>query len=136
MITTTKSVTFDSAHRLPQHKGLCSNIHGHTYKLQATVNCPEFLDFADLKQALVKVANVYDHTLIFNETDPVYQEMRKHDAIVENCQIVLLDVDPTAENMTGMMAERLQHHLDAHGATVIKVDLWETPTSFATWRKD
>ena len=38
MISITKEFTFDVAHFLPNHKGLCANIHGHTYKLQVAIN--------------------------------------------------------------------------------------------------
>ena len=33
----TKIVSFDAAHRLPDHAGRCRNLHGHTYRLEATV---------------------------------------------------------------------------------------------------
>lgn len=33
----TKSVTFEAAHRLPKHMGMCRRLHGHSYRL--TVHC-------------------------------------------------------------------------------------------------
>ena len=36
----TKEVTFDSAHMLSNYSGKCQNLHGHTYKLQVTVEGP------------------------------------------------------------------------------------------------
>lgn len=33
----TKEITFDSAHMLSNYEGKCSNLHGHTYKLQVTL---------------------------------------------------------------------------------------------------
>lgn len=32
VIKVTKSFTFDASHFLPNHKGKCSTMHGHTYR--------------------------------------------------------------------------------------------------------
>ena len=70
MLTATKTFTFDCAHRLPYHEGLCKNIHGHTYKVDVTVEGgrqgrgPEdgmIIDFKRLKTICNKLFNKYDH---------------------------------------------------------------------------
>lgn len=33
----TKEITFDVAHILSYYEGKCANLHGHTYKLQVTL---------------------------------------------------------------------------------------------------
>ena len=33
----TKEITFDVAHMLSYYEGKCANLHGHTYKLQVTL---------------------------------------------------------------------------------------------------
>jgi len=69
----TKEFTFDSAHFLPNYHGKCENMHGHTYRLQVTVEGPVdkdglVIDFALLKQAVKKqVLDKLDHHLI-NDT--------------------------------------------------------------------
>ena len=66
----TKEFTFDSAHFLPNYHGKCEAMHGHTYKLQVTVDGPVdkdglVIDFALLKQAVKKqVLDKLDHKLI------------------------------------------------------------------------
>lgn len=120
-IKTTKSFTFDAAHFLPNHKGKCANMHGHTYRLEVTVVRDNgmlinsgtdegmVIDFADLK-AIVKaeVIDKMDHK-------------------------VLNDVLPfrtTAENMVAYIFEILKEKLQSRNLTVDRIKLWETPDSY------
>ena len=77
IIKTTKSFTFDAAHFLPNHKGKCANMHGHTYRLDVTVVGNQgklslggsdegmVIDFADLKAAVkVEVIDKMDHQVM------------------------------------------------------------------------
>jgi len=54
----------DCAHFLPGHSK-CGALHGHTYKVELTVEGPVkggmVIDFADLKQAFREVLTRYDH---------------------------------------------------------------------------
>ena len=55
----TRCFSFEAAHQLPNHKGKCANLHGHSYKLEITVarkgediddeRCM-VIDFGDLKK--------------------------------------------------------------------------------------
>jgi 6-pyruvoyltetrahydropterin/6-carboxytetrahydropterin synthase len=122
IVKTTKSFTFDAAHFLPNHKGKCAAMHGHTYRLEVTVVRENgklsndgsdegmVIDFADLK-ALVKAAVIdrMDHK-------------------------VLNDVLPfrtTAENIVAHIFQVLTDKLQASGVTVDRIKLWETPDSYA-----
>jgi 6-pyruvoyltetrahydropterin/6-carboxytetrahydropterin synthase len=33
----TKEFTFDAAHNLPNYHGKCERLHGHTYRIQVTI---------------------------------------------------------------------------------------------------
>jgi 6-pyruvoyltetrahydropterin/6-carboxytetrahydropterin synthase len=54
----------DCAHFLPGHPK-CGTLHGHTYKVEVTVEGQPksgmVVDFADLKKSLREVLNLYDH---------------------------------------------------------------------------
>jgi 6-pyruvoyltetrahydropterin/6-carboxytetrahydropterin synthase len=122
IIKTTKSFTFDAAHFLPNHKGKCANMHGHTYRMEVTVVRDNgklsnegsdegmVIDFADLK-TLVKaeVIDRMDHK-------------------------VLNDVLPfrtTAENIVAHIFQVLTDKLQSRGVIVDRIKLWETPDSYA-----
>ena len=104
----TRSFTFEAAHRLPWHTGRCRNLHGHSYRLEVTVEGPldeggMVLDFEDLKAAVQRqVVDRYDHTLLND--------------LLEN---------PTAE----LVAADAWKRLEAAGLNVVRLQLWETPNS-------
>ena len=37
----TKAATFDAAHNLPNYHGKCERLHGHTYRIQVTIEAPK-----------------------------------------------------------------------------------------------
>lgn len=120
-IKTTKSFTFDAAHFLPNHKGKCANMHGHTYRLEVTVvrengqlclNGTDegmVIDFADLK-ALVKaeVIDKMDHKILND----------------------VLPFRTTAENIAAYIFEVLTDKLQSGGVILDRIKLWETPDSY------
>jgi 6-pyruvoyltetrahydropterin/6-carboxytetrahydropterin synthase len=63
----TKGFTFDSAHALTQYYGKCENLHGHTYRLEVTVEGPVHdngmvVDFVLLKRIVKRtVLSQLDH---------------------------------------------------------------------------
>lgn len=63
----TKGFTFDAAHALTQYYGKCENLHGHTYRLEVTVEGPVHdngmvVDFVLLKRVVKKhVLSKLDH---------------------------------------------------------------------------
>ena len=129
MLTATKIFTFDAAHYLPGHSGLCQNLHGHRWTLEVTVKKPEraaitnmtppdmVMDFTQLKKIVKnKIIDVFDHSCI-NDNPEWPNGLR-----------------PTAENMVEVIAEELVNTTGLSG-WIYKLKLWETPTSYVTWTK-
>ena len=121
-ISVTKIFKFDAAHFLPEHKGKCADIHGHTYRLEVTVARTEGdvvasgssagmgLDFGDLKEIVQReIIEKVDHKML-NDVLP----FRK-----------------TAENMVVYFYEVLEQQLALLGVEVLKLKVWETQTSYA-----
>lgn len=132
MITTaTKEVTFDAAHRLSFHKGKCYNLHGHTYKLCLTLACEDLekdmvLDFYEIKKILNEVVERYDHTTILYEGDATNYEL--FDTMSKlGLRVMLFPYEPTVENM----ARHFMGFFQSRGLPVIKIRMYETPTSYA-----
>lgn len=104
----TRSFTFEAAHRLPWHDGPCRRLHGHSYRLEVTVEGPigdqgMVLDFQDLAAVVRReIVDRYDHQLLND--------------LLEN---------PTAE----LLAADAWKRLEAAGLAVAGLRLWETPTS-------
>ena len=141
IIRVTKQFTFDMAHALYGHDGLCKNIHGHTYKLSVTLagkvidktGAPKdgmVMDFGDFKSIVHKqIISVYDHALVLNGNSPHRQI--KH--LTENFQkIVFFQTQPTCENLVLEVVQKLKGEFPK-GIRLHSVRLDETPTSFAEW---
>ena len=165
MITVIKQFTFDAAHRLPNHKGKCKQMHGHTYKLEIGVTgniqpaTGMVVDFGDLKKIIQKqVIDLLDHQLL-NEVGeggdcPTVLEKERlmdHQLLNEvweggDCPTVLEkerlnnnpfpNYLPTAENMVEWIRYQLIAMINTTDKQLTFIRLWETPTSYAEWRKD
>ncbi len=137
----TKVFKFDMAHALPGHDGLCKNIHGHSYELLVTligepindISSPKYgmvIDFKDLKQIIKElIVGQMDHALILrSDTYPnLIIELKKH-----YDRIILVDYQPTSENMIIDFAERIKKALPAN-VKLHHLKLWETITSYIEW---
>lgn len=146
-VTVTKEFTFDCAHMLTGHTGLCKNLHGHTYKLQVEAQCrpvpvEQFhhdgmvVDFSDLKKIVNKmIISKLDHAFVYDikggDTELVIADLLHSN----NMRIYGMLGRPTAEHMTRhffiiMNDELAQTHASYR---ITKIRLWETPTSFAEY---
>lgn len=145
-ITVTKEFTFDCAHMLSNHEGICSNLHGHTYKLEVTAAAELIkegssqgmvVDFGDLKSIVKElIVDKFDHSFIFWEGGS--EAEREIARVVEGygMRIVKLNERPTAENMAIFIIKTLNEHLKDSPVKIVKVRLYETPTSFAEVEND
>lgn len=138
----TKIFTFDTAHALENYPGKCRHIHGHTYTLHVTVsgamNCKSgdafegmITDFSVLKDWVKKeVIAHYDHFLLLAQDSPLaklnYPEWE---------HIRLTPYQPSCENMLADICVRL-HQTMTVGIQLEELVLYETPTSYASWRRD
>ncbi len=110
----TKEFVFDAAHQLPDYDGKCERLHGHTWKLHVTVRSkvdPKSgiaFDFVKLKKIVMeRVVDVLDHSFV--------NDFLEH---------------PSAENICLFVWEKCQD------LPLYEVKVWETPTSFATFRPE
>ncbi|MCF8366666.1 MAG: 6-carboxytetrahydropterin synthase [Bacteroidales bacterium] len=143
-IRITKAYKFDMAHALPGHDGLCKNIHGHSYELLVTLigepisdnDSPKLgmvIDFKDLK-SIIKglIVDELDHSMILrtDAPDDLIQIMKKNYE-----RIILVDYQPTSENMIIDFAERIKAALP-ESVKLHHLKLWETVTSYTEWYAD
>lgn len=128
MLTITKELRFDAAHRLylPELSetrnreifGKCCQFHGHTYRLRVTVSGPVqptgmILNFTELKKIVKdRILSRYDHADL-----NTLKEYR--------------NIPPTAENMALFIFKELAPGLKSWGVDLKKITLYETPDSWA-----
>lgn len=112
---------FAAAHKLNNYHGPCSNVHGHTWKVNVKL-CSDnlnssgmIMDFKDLKGALGEILNCYDHSYI-NEISPFDR------------------INPTAENMAREIYHQLKNKFA--GIALKQVRVWESDHSSAAYWED
>ena len=148
-VSVTRHVEFEAAHFLQDYVGKCGSLHGHSYKLEVTVSCPEsirkqnnFNFVMDFKK-LDKILNDYipDHAFITNVSNGVGTADYDIAEVVQsyNMRIFKMDKAPSAENMVKVFAVELQMLIDNEfpnmNYTVDKINLWETTDSHSTWER-
>lgn len=118
--------SFAAAHFLPGHSK-CGHIHGHTYKVRATIDGKigdngMVVDFGKVKHAL----RLWDHdSLNFNEARD-----QKIEYYIPRKQKVLLF--PTVENLALFFVEEL---IELGSFETVEVTVWETDACSATVKK-
>ena len=144
-IRLTKEFSFESAHALDGYDGLCREIHGHSYRLFVTVkgepSCDEcdpklgmVMDFGDLKRIVnSEIVERLDHSFVLRDSEQ--NEELKASLGAKFSKVVLVDYQPTCENMLSDFAARLQRALPAN-VELYSLRLHETATSYAEWYSD
>jgi 6-pyruvoyltetrahydropterin/6-carboxytetrahydropterin synthase len=132
MFRVTKELYFCYGHRLLDYGGKCRHLHGHNGRAVVTVEAAGLdrlgmvVDFSDLKRVLGGwIDATLDHKMLLHKDDPVIPELKRLGE-----PFVVLDVNPTAENIARLIYNTARRE----GFPVVEVTLWETETSFATYR--
>jgi len=141
IIRVTKEFSFEMAHALWNYDGPCRNVHGHSYRLFVTLygkpldekDNPKngmVIDFSDLKRIVKReIIDLFDHSVVVSRTfDKEKTEM--FPKLFGNT--VLVDYQPTCENLVSDFAARISSHLP-EGIRIHSLKLYETATSFAEW---
>ena len=132
MYQVTKEIRFCYGHRLLNYDGKCRHLHGHNGRAVITLAAPELdplgmvVDFTQIKRVLQGwIDGVLDHKMLLHRDDPVIPHLQ---ALGE--PYFVLDVNPTAENIARLIFDYARQQ----GFPVVEVSLWETESSFATYR--
>ena len=128
----TKIIDFAYGHRLINYDGKCRFLHGHNGIREVDIaadkldDCGMVVDFGDVKD-LVKgwVDENLDHRMILCRDDPMAGALSEMGE-----PVYVIDANPTAENI-------VRHVFDVArelGLNIVEARLWETPSSYATYR--
>jgi 6-pyruvoyltetrahydropterin/6-carboxytetrahydropterin synthase len=141
-IRITKQFSFETGHALYGYDGKCKNVHGHSYKLSVTVigkpiidrsnvKFGMVIDFTDLKKIVKEeIVDQFDHASVFNQTTPHIELAKELQS--RGHHVILVDYQPTSENMVIDFAQRIKNRLP-EGIALFSLKLQETDSSFAEW---
>ena len=134
MFRVTKEIDFCYGHRLLNYDGKCKHLHGHNGKAVIVLEGMQLdhrgmvVDFSDIKKHVAGWIDAnLDHRMILHEADPIVpilQDMGE--------PMYLVSENPTAESI----AKLIYDFAKSHRVPVTEVSLWETFTSYATYRED
>ncbi len=114
---------FDAAHALRGYQGKCENLHGHRFRVAATIRASRLneiglaYDFTVLKKQLGEIVGKFDHTSL-NDTPPFDK------------------INPSSENIATTVYNQMKSRLSGTPVSLVKVEVWESPTSRAEYRED
>lgn len=114
---------FDAAHFLRGYQGKCEALHGHRFKVAATVRTDKLndiglgYDFTELKQKLDEVLARFDHTCL-NDIAPFKR------------------INPSSENIAATTYKELKRKLKGTPVVITTIEVWESPQSRVTYRPD
>lgn len=125
----TKRLEFCYGHRLVGYDGPCQHLHGHNAIVEielraASLDAQDMVrDFSEVRRVMRAWIDAHlDHRMILRQDDPVVPFL-----LSQGEPVFLLDTNPTAERLAQLIFERVA----AEGWPVVRVSLWETPSSRA-----
>jgi 6-pyruvoyltetrahydropterin/6-carboxytetrahydropterin synthase len=129
MYLVTKRIEFCYCHRLLDYDGICKHPHGHNAVVEVDVRTDKLdrrnmvADFSDIKR-IVKgwIDRELDHKMLLRQDDPLVKPLQ---ALGE--PVFLVDSNPTVERIARLIFD----YATSQGLPVVRVRVWETPTSFA-----
>ncbi|WP_305041012.1 6-carboxytetrahydropterin synthase QueD [Geoalkalibacter sp.] len=114
---------FAAAHNLIHYQGDCENLHGHNWKVEATVCARELdrsglaIDFKILKRETKRILELLDHKYL-NEIKPFDQ------------------MSPSSENISRFIYEKLSEVLNNDNVRVERITVWESDNACASYTAD
>jgi 6-pyruvoyltetrahydropterin/6-carboxytetrahydropterin synthase len=134
MYSVTKRIDFCYGHRLLDYDGICKHPHGHNAVAEIEVRTKTLdarnmvCDFTDIKNVVKGwIDTELDHKMILRHDDPLVKALQQMGE-----PLYLLDSNPTVERIARLIFE----YASKQGLPVVRVKVWETPTSFAEYSSE
>jgi 6-pyruvoyltetrahydropterin/6-carboxytetrahydropterin synthase len=114
---------FAAAHRLENFYGKCESLHGHNWKVEVFLvgktldQAGLLMDFGVVKARTKEVLEEFDHKYL-------------------NELAAFQDRNPSSENLACYLYERLGAILNGDGVQILRVNVWESDTSCASYYQD
>lgn len=127
-----KEFRWEMGHRLPEHFGLCKNIHGHSYKMlvefEGELNKDQMvIDYYDVEKIINPIVQKLDHAFMVNDNDKIVLEFLER----MNSKKVVVDFDATAENICKYLLNEISKSSLPENVRSLKVRVYETQFDYA-----
>lgn len=127
-----KEFRWEMGHRLPEHFGLCKNIHGHSYKMLVEFEGDldeqgMIIDYYDVEKIINPIIEKLDHAFMVSRNDKVVLEFLEK----MNSKRVVVDFQSTAENICTYFLNEIKKSNLPSNVQSIKVRVYETSHDYA-----
>ena len=127
-----KEFRWEMGHRLPEHFGLCKNIHGHSYKMIVEIvgelnQNQMVIDYYDVDKIINPVIEKLDHSFMVNKDDKVVLEFLEN----MSSKKVVVDFNSTAENICSYLLSEIKKCSLPSNILSVKVRVYETQFDYA-----
>jgi 6-pyruvoyltetrahydropterin/6-carboxytetrahydropterin synthase len=127
-----KEFRWEMGHRLPEHFGLCKNIHGHSYKMivefEGKLDKNQMvIDYYDVEKIVNPVIEKLDHSFMVNIDDKIVIEFLEK----MNSKKVVVGFNSTAENICNYLLSEIKKISLPSNISSIKVRVYETQFDYA-----
>ncbi len=127
-----KEFRWEMGHRLPDHFGLCKNIHGHSYKMivefEGNLNKDQMvIDYYDVEKIINPIIEKLDHSYMVNKNDKVLLDLLEK----INSKRVVVDFFATAENICLYLLDEVRKYQLPENIASVKVRVYETQLDYA-----
>ena len=115
--------SFSAAHMLKAVGGKCEELHGHNFKVEATVTAQELdqsgisIDFRNVKEWLQEILDTLDHKHLNELTS-------------------LLGENPSSENIARYIYKEMKLKVRQTELKVARVKVWESESAAVTYKEN
>ena len=127
-----KEFRWEMGHRLPEHFGLCKNIHGHSYKMivefEGELDKNQMvIDYYDVEKIVNPVIEKLDHSFMVTEDDKIVLEFLEK----MKSKKVVVNFNSTAENICSYLLSEIKKCSLPSNISSVKVRVYETQFDYA-----
>ena len=127
-----KEFRWEMGHRLPEHFGLCKNIHGHSYKMivefEGELDKNQMvIDYYDVEKIINPIIEKLDHAFMVNIDDKIVIEFLEK----MNSKKVVVDFNSTAENICNYLLSEIKKCSLPSNISSLKIRVYETQFDYA-----
>lgn len=127
-----KEFRWEMGHRLPEHFGLCKNIHGHSYKMivefEGELDQNQMvIDYYDVEKIINPLIEKLDHSFMVSKNDKTVLEFLDK----MNSKKVIVDFNSTVENICTYLLNEIKNYDLPSNIKSITVKVYETQFDYA-----
>ena len=127
-----KEFHWEMGHRLPEHFGLCKNIHGHSYKMIVEFEGEldeqgMVIDYYDVEKIIAPIIDELDHAFMVKDDDVIALDFLEK----LNSKKIVVSFESTVENICKYISDQIIKSNLPKNIQYITIRVYETAEDYA-----